>query len=165
MIGRFFSWPWTLSGSQQWWPQRSWDFGSSSKACAMEVSWNGGTPSHHPFLDGGFPYKPSIFGVPPFMEPPIWQSKIEFWDICGNPRLDDIFWGRNDIPIHGNPMKYHSFFESPWNIIMTVYHYHYIALWWVFFRLNDIPLDRTIVLRPMISWHEWFLKGPMLTRT
>ena len=94
---------------------------------------------------GGFPYKPSIFGVPPFMETPIWQSKIEFWDICGNPRLDDIFWDRNDIPIHGNPMKYHSFFESPWNIIqsgiiislchsriipdiiMTVYHYIIIS--------------------------------------
>ena len=26
----------------------------------MEVSWNGGTPSYHPFIDGIFPYKPSI---------------------------------------------------------------------------------------------------------
>ena len=37
----------------------------------MVVSWNGGTPSHHPFLDGIFHYKTSRLGVPPFMETPI----------------------------------------------------------------------------------------------
>ena len=37
----------------------------------MEVSWNGGTPSHHPFLDGFFPNKNQpIKGVPPLMETP-----------------------------------------------------------------------------------------------
>ena len=29
---------------------------------------NGGTPSYHPFVDGILSYKPSILGVPPFME-------------------------------------------------------------------------------------------------
>ena len=37
----------------------------------MEVSWNRGTPSHHPF-NGIFPYKPSILRYPHFMETPIW---------------------------------------------------------------------------------------------
>ena len=31
----------------------------------MEVSWNRGTPSHHPFLDGIFHYKPSSYGDAP----------------------------------------------------------------------------------------------------
>ena len=30
----------------------------------MVVSSNGGTPSHHPFLDGIFHSKPSILGIP-----------------------------------------------------------------------------------------------------
>ena len=36
---------------------------------------HGGTPSHHPFLDGIFPYKPSSYGGSPMtMESPIcWQ--------------------------------------------------------------------------------------------
>ena len=39
----------------------------------MEVSWNGDTPSHHPFLDGIFHYKPTIFGIP------IYGNPIMFW--------------------------------------------------------------------------------------
>ena len=31
---------------------------------------NRGTPSHHPFLDGIFPYKPSILGYPHFRKHP-----------------------------------------------------------------------------------------------
>ena len=31
----------------------------------MGVSTNGGTPSHHPFIDGIFPYKPSSYGGSP----------------------------------------------------------------------------------------------------
>ena len=30
-----------------------------------------GVPINHPFVDGIFHYKPSIFGVPPCMETPI----------------------------------------------------------------------------------------------
>ena len=30
----------------------------------MEVSWNRGTPSYHPFVHGIFQYKPTIFGYP-----------------------------------------------------------------------------------------------------
>ena len=36
----------------------------------MEVSWNRGIPSHHPFLDGIFPYKPSYWGIPHLCKPP-----------------------------------------------------------------------------------------------
>ena len=36
----------------------------------QQVSWNRGTPSHHPFLDDIFHYKATILGGPPFMEPP-----------------------------------------------------------------------------------------------
>ena len=36
----------------------------------LEVSWNRGTPSHHPFLDGISPYKPSSYGgTRPFRKP------------------------------------------------------------------------------------------------
>ena len=44
----------------------------SSLIVDMRVSWNGGTPSHHLFLDGIFPYKyhPAI-GVPPWLWNPI----------------------------------------------------------------------------------------------
>ena len=44
----------------------------------MEVSINGGTLSHHPFLDGIFPYKPSILGVPP------WLWKAPWAQVTGN---------------------------------------------------------------------------------
>ena len=37
----------------------------------MEVSWNRGTPSHHPFLIGIFRYKPAIWGIPPLWNPHI----------------------------------------------------------------------------------------------
>ena len=36
----------------------------------MVISINVGTPSHHPFLDGIFPYKSSIWGYPYFRKPP-----------------------------------------------------------------------------------------------
>ena len=39
----------------------------------MEVSSNRGTPSHHPFLDGIFPHKPSSYwGTPMTMDTPNW---------------------------------------------------------------------------------------------
>ena len=36
----------------------------------MEVSWNRGTPSYHPFPDGIFHYKPTILGIPHLWKPP-----------------------------------------------------------------------------------------------
>ena len=36
----------------------------------MEVSWNRGTPVHHPNFNGIFLYKPSILGVPPWLWKP-----------------------------------------------------------------------------------------------
>ena len=70
----------------------------------MEVSQNGGTPSHHPFIDGIFPYKPSSYwGTPMAMETPKKRSngtqkttaktlvltiKIYPW----NPKIIEI-WG------------------------------------------------------------------------
>ena len=38
----------------------------------MEVSWNRGTPSHHPFLDGMFHETKQLLGYPPFMETSIY---------------------------------------------------------------------------------------------
>ena len=35
------------------------------------------SPSFHPFLDGIVPYKPSFFGVPPFVETPMWVLVVE----------------------------------------------------------------------------------------
>ena len=37
------------------------------------VSWNRGTPSHHPFLDWISPYKPTIFRYPYLWKPPYIQ--------------------------------------------------------------------------------------------
>ena len=47
----------------------------------LGVSINGGAPSHHPFLDGIFHFKPSIWGypVPPFMETTYFFPKFTFW--------------------------------------------------------------------------------------
>ena len=36
---------------------------------------HGGTPSHHPFLDGIFPDNPSILGYPHFRKPPYLQNQ------------------------------------------------------------------------------------------
>ena len=36
-----------------------------------------GVPPNHPFIDGIFPYKPTILGVLPLMESPIWQSWLK----------------------------------------------------------------------------------------
>ena len=41
----------------------------------MEVSWNRGTPSHHPF-QWDFPYKPTILGTPMTMETPRYDPTI-----------------------------------------------------------------------------------------
>ena len=54
----------------------------------VEVSWNRATPSHHPFLDGIFPYKPSILGYPPFMETPIYGKSPFF---MGKSTIDGRF--------------------------------------------------------------------------
>ena len=35
----------------------------------MGVSINGGTPSHHPYVNGIFAYKPSILGIPIYGNP------------------------------------------------------------------------------------------------
>ena len=40
----------------------------------MVVSINGGTPSHHPFLDGIFPYEPTILGIPIYGNPHIYND-------------------------------------------------------------------------------------------
>ena len=45
------------------------------KGTYLEVSWNGATPYHHPFLDGIFPYKPSIWGYPHFRKSPYPPSR------------------------------------------------------------------------------------------
>ena len=44
----------------------------------MELSWNGGTPSHHPFIDGIFHYRPSSYGVPPWLWTPSYESRNGF---------------------------------------------------------------------------------------
>ena len=55
----------------------------------MEVSWNGGTPSHHPFLDGIFPYKSTsycgtlILGNPHMINMIGWYD----WFICESDDL------------------------------------------------------------------------------
>ena len=37
-------------------------------SCHLEVSWNRGTPSHHPFIDGFSLINYPAMGVPPFMD-------------------------------------------------------------------------------------------------
>ena len=44
----------------------------------MEVSWNGGTPSYHPFIDGISPYKLSIWGYPHLWKPPNDSAQLQF---------------------------------------------------------------------------------------
>ena len=57
---------WTESLDQLPFLGKSSDFLKNSE---MRSSTNGGTPSHHPFLDGIFPYKPSSYcGTPMAME-------------------------------------------------------------------------------------------------
>ena len=44
----------------------------------IEVSWNGGTPSYHPFIDGISPYKLSIWGYPHLWKPPNDSAQLQF---------------------------------------------------------------------------------------
>ena len=43
----------------------------------MEISRNQATPSSHPFLDGIFHYKPSIWGYPHLQKPPNMPKNFE----------------------------------------------------------------------------------------
>ena len=56
---------------------------------------NGGTPSHHPFLDGIFPYKPSIMGYP----------------LSWNPHLGYVGWSpkrsRDGVETRSPQMTFH----------------------------------------------------------
>ena len=85
----------------------------------MGGSWNRGTPSHYPFLDGIFPHKPSIRGYPIYgnhmnshenmglwQTPDCWMVHLRILLI-----LDDSWWAimaihflkQNQGPIAGNP--------------------------------------------------------------
>ena len=56
----------------------------------MVISWVIGVPpSHHPFLDGIFPHKPSIWGYPMTMETPTWEGRGETLRF-GSPSLERI---------------------------------------------------------------------------
>ena len=60
-----------LTGGSPFWTT-NWDAHPSTLFdinLEMGVSINRGTPSYHPFLDGIFPYKPSIFGYHHFRNP------------------------------------------------------------------------------------------------
>ena len=70
----------------------------------MGGSINGGTPSHHPFLDGIFPNKNQpFFGGPPMtMEIPIciiWGTSIDLRPILDRPRRKDLLVKGWDLSI------------------------------------------------------------------
>ena len=56
----------------------------------MVISIDGGTPSHHPFLDGIFPYQPTIFGGTPILgnlhiNLQTFRVKKQHLDTCPSP--------------------------------------------------------------------------------
>ena len=55
---------------------------SSMKCQKMEVSWNGGTPSHHTFRTMGFSFINNPLGVPPIMEAPINRTCFDVKICC-----------------------------------------------------------------------------------
>ena len=68
----------------------------------LDISWNRGTPSHHPFVHGIVPYKPSSYGVHPLMETPICYVVFNIWgtsksvgqsscSLLASWRMDPIF--------------------------------------------------------------------------
>ena len=60
----------------------------SPQIAEMGGSINGGTPSYHPFLDGIFPYKPSIWGYHHYWKPP-------YNDLWMNSSLFVVFFGKS----------------------------------------------------------------------
>ena len=93
------------------------------------VSWNRGTPSHHPFLDGISQYKPTILGDPPFF---------------GNSQLRSGWQGNKPVPIGSMYGKY----ANIWGILMvnvTIYGIHGsygvwlgISNWWLWNHILSI---------------------------
>ena len=90
-------WPQTASIKTKWvW--KWWETPKKNRAVYhhvsdLEVSWNGATPSHHPFLDGDFPeQKPTIWGYPIFGKPPFvsWENLVWncYFSRCWNCYLD-----------------------------------------------------------------------------
>ena len=59
----------------------------------MVASWNRGTPSHHPFLDGILPYKPSSYGGTPMTswKPPYTCSQASMPEDCEGSGISNLW--------------------------------------------------------------------------
>ena len=58
-------------------PEISWGPFQVRSSTHMEVSWNGGTPSHHPFEIGISHFKPSIWGYPHLWTTPYKCQRVD----------------------------------------------------------------------------------------
>ena len=103
----------------------------------LEVSWTGGTPSHHPFLDGIFPNKNHPFWIPPWLwKPPrhldakdsAWKQRQERLGFCG-------FFGGGNLKSHEiqgksleNPVKLLHHGETPMKNVPFSGHY-FTPIW------------------------------------
>ena len=75
----------------------------------MVVSWNRGTPSSHPFLDGIFPYEPTSYWGPPWLWKPPYnhnrgtpKSSI----LVGCSLINQPFWGTSIVgSLRVQPLK------------------------------------------------------------
>ena len=64
---------------------------------------HGGTPSHHPLLDGIFPYKPSIYGYPHLGKPPYFSQRVATNPSTLRSRPGDLFGQRLSSRLDADP--------------------------------------------------------------
>ena len=117
--GRLHLWETGLSENRLLLVTTNWE--RDDQPANFEVSWNRGTPSHHPFLDGVFPYKPTIFGYPHWWSTRQFQGQEFARQMMANFLVLDI--QQNSMVIytcqHFLVCKKVIWFGFSWNI-----HYH-----------------------------------------
>ena len=87
----------------------------------LVVSYNRGTPSHHPFLDGIFPIqKPSSYwGYPhDYGNPQLQQNDLKAKVYVDLGDLDDpLIWAANGVGVGDQSLQpgHHQFLSTPWS--------------------------------------------------
>ena len=118
----------------------------------MGVSWNRGTPSHHPFIDGIFPYKPSILDTPIIGNPHIMLCHVNP-NLCGfiplstrslATRGSEVFCGLNQP--HQRPLG-SRFCDMCWLCCFILSH-----TWWC----CSFDTCRIYIFRVIHNDSEWF---------
>ena len=107
----------------------------------LVVSWNRGTPSHHPFLDGIFPSKPSIRGIPH-----LWKRPLSNW--VEAPRSDWMPGQIGESPNSSHWISKETLCEDPrWSMWLMI----------LVTSCNSSPLIVNGLSCLTSGWIRWFM--------